>query len=247
MKLNLRRLIKIFKVEAEENLNAFEESQQTQMMIMAEFSELEKRYLETVRMLEENQSHSPKIINENDGLEKTFAHELQSLNCQTRDNSVMDLSAVLGGPADGLEEGTPGRDHRAESKHGPMESGIFEDASRDMLTSTLEHISQSAIKNSQQNLNNSLSEVHCGIPLHDKAIQIFPEPDRTPPHPPIASGAVTPIYSPSTRCSSIMSSGKSTPLIGKAGVPGSRSVLDFILELPTRIFKPRNIYYLLNL
>ena len=214
---------------------------------MAEFSELEKRYLETVRMLEENQSHSPKIINENDGLEKTFAHELQSLNCQTRDNSVMDLSAVLGGPADGLEEGTPGRDHRAESKHGPMESGIFEDASRDMLTSTLEHISQSAIKNSQQNLNNSLSEVHCGIPLHDKAIQIFPEPDRTPPHPPIASGAVTPIYSPSTRCSSIMSSGKSTPLIGKAGVPGSRSVLDFILELPTRIFKPRNIYYLLNL
>lgn len=236
---------KIIKVEAEENLNAFEESQQTQMMIMAEFSELEKRYLETVRMLEENQSHSPKIINENDGLEKTFAHELQSLNCQTRDNSVMDLSAVL--KDQDQTYGPDSIDARMESKHGPMESGIFEDASRDMLTSTLEHISQSAIKNSQQNLNNSLSEVHCGIPLHDKAIQIFPEPDRTPPHPPIASGAVTPIYSPSTRCSSIMSSGKSTPLIGKAGVPGSRLVLDFFLELPNRIFKPENITYLFNL
>ena len=106
---------------------------------MAEFSELEKRYLETVRMLEENQSHSPKIINENDGLEKTFAHELQSLNCQTRDNSVMDLSAVLK-TTDPDQTYGPDSTDRMESKHGPMESGIFEDASRDMLTSTLEHI-----------------------------------------------------------------------------------------------------------
>lgn len=230
--VDAQREKKELQVEAEENLNAFEESQQTQMMIMAEFSELEKRYLETVRMLEENQSHSPKIINENDGLEKTFAHELQSLDCQTRDNSVMDLSAVL--KDEDQTYGPDSIDAQMESKHGPMESGIFEDASRDMLTSTLEHISQSAIKNSQQNLNNSLSEVHCGIPLHDKAIQIFPEPNRTPPHPPIASGAVTPIYSPSTRCSSIMSSGKSTPLIGKAGVPGSRDLEKALKRLAQR-------------
>ena len=53
--VDVQREKKAKTVEAEENLNAFEESQQTQTFLVAEFHELEKKYLETVRALEETQ------------------------------------------------------------------------------------------------------------------------------------------------------------------------------------------------
>ena len=200
--------------EAEENLNAFEESQHAQMVLMAEFTELEKRYLETVRMLEETQNAARNYDHFIEPDTNTFADELKSLEKIDKQTN----SAIA---------------HNSTAKNN--ESGIF-DSSRDMLTSTLEHLSESVlIQNSQSNLNNSLSEVHCGKPLQDiqgyrpggqaPGRQFFPEPNCTPPHPPIASGAVTPLFSPpGCRSVSVMSSGISTPLIGKAGVPGSRYV-----------------------
>ena len=62
-------------------MNAFEESQHAQMILLAEFTELEKRYLETVRMLEESQNESnsePPAISE-----QAFASEVSELKQQS--------------------------------------------------------------------------------------------------------------------------------------------------------------------
>ena len=60
-------------------MNAFEESQHAQMVLLAEFSELEKRYLETVRMLEESQN-GPEPTTESLPNETAFASELRELS-----------------------------------------------------------------------------------------------------------------------------------------------------------------------
>jgi len=193
--VDYQREKKQLQAEAEENLNAFEESQHAQMVLLAEFSELEKRYLETVRMLEESQcgEFRSELTNET-----AFASEVREL--------------------------------RETDQSTKNESGIFVEKTlrqQQSVDSTVETI---ALSTSMLQLNNSLSEVHCGIPLPQLSVNtadhaVLPQPIHPPPHPPIASGAVTPLFSPTARSSvSMMSSGISTPLMGKAGVPGSRDL-----------------------
>ena len=80
----------LFQAEAEENLNAFEESQHAQMVLLAEFSELEKRYLETVRMLEESQcgEFRSELTNET-----AFASEVREL--RETDQSTKNESGIF--------------------------------------------------------------------------------------------------------------------------------------------------------
>ena len=193
---------KIKMIEAEENLNAFEESQQTQTFLVAEFHELEKKYLETVRMLEEANSTSD--------LSKHY--DLQATNLA---NELADISSPLS------QVGKPGKPEIKTAQNTRNESGFVE-SSHDLLTSTLSHFAQE----NHVNLNNSLAEVHCGIPIQFSQSRIVPEPISTPPNPPISSGAISPVLSvsrsPQSMGTSVFSSGLNTPLVGKSGVPGSR-------------------------
>ena len=214
--VDTQREKKVKSLEAEENLNAFEESQQTQTFLVAEFHELEKRYLETVRMLEENQVGD-------------FGQSFDTQGYSSLDKELADITTPLsnmGRPPSpdrhirSLPQ--PVHDRKKGMNQTRNESGFVETShDRDMLTSTLAHFAQ----DEHVNLNNSLAEVHCGIPLQFSQSRIVPDPIATPPNPPIDSGAMSPVLSLCGRSpigSSVFSSGINTPLVGKSGVPGSR-------------------------
>ena len=180
--------------------------------MVAEFHELEKKYLETVRMLEETQASGD--------LCRTFESQASNLA-----NEIADIASPLSNMGK-LPHNIRTRQFLTVENSGQKNESGFVD-SGDNTLNTLTHLSANLAPEGE-NLNNSLSEVHCGIPLGNFGdpipSRIVPDPISTPPNPPIDSGLISPVLSigRSPCGTSVFSSGLNTPLIGKSGVPGSR-------------------------
>lgn len=165
--------------EADENLNAFEESQRSQAHIIAEFHELEQKYLETVRLLEESRSPS------------------EACNCQVKSlkQEIMEVQTPFSLPGRKTPKGASDTEPSKDTKDHDFNStdpilndhAKMGDSGLELLSSTLIAL-DAETQNITHNLShNSLAEVHCGRP-YDTPTRVLPDPICTPPKPPIDSG-----------------------------------------------------------
>ena len=177
--VDAQRLKKLKEQEAEENLNAFEESQRSQAQIIAEFHELEQKYLETVRLLEESRSPS------------------EACNCHERNlqQEIMEIQTPFSLPGRKTPKGASDCGKTANQKEKNIEKlepesndqNKMGDSGLELLSSTLIAL-DAETKNLTHNMShNSLAEVHCGRP-YETPTRVLPDPICTPPKPPIDSG-----------------------------------------------------------